>query len=134
MPVDLLGKGAAKWLKRPYKSSCESAMRAMVNTLCDEGSHPMTMIYTIGNRNNGIVGFWEGYSETEKEIQLSGIHLCGDLHDRERFFDDQPRKCCVNYDSGTVVELVARENAFHDKAKDLLIRRYNKKHLNPRGA
>jgi hypothetical protein len=128
-PVDLLGKSAAKWLKRPTKTSCETAMRAMVNTLCGEASHPMTMIYTIGNRNAGIVGFWEGYSETEKEIQLSDIHLCvdWDLHDREKYFDNEPRKCCVNYALGTVVELVARDNEFHNKVKERLIQKYNEK-------
>ena len=102
-----------KRLKRGLRVPCESAMRALIDEMRARGHEPsLVKIYSlIGNRDNALIGWWEGYSESEKEIRLSLLECCDAATDLRKDFDLQTRRCIVNHASGVVIELLDIDEA-----------------------
>ena len=97
-----------KRLKRELRVPCESAMVALVDEMCARGYEPsLVKIYSlIGNRDTALLGWWEGYSESEKEVRLSLLECCDAATNLRKDFDLQTRRCIVNHASGIVVEFL----------------------------
>ena len=97
-----------RFLKRGVQRPCESAMRALVDEMRQKGNEPSLLrIYSLtGNRDNSLIGWWDGYSESEREIKLSLLECCDAATDLSKDFDLQPRRCVVSYASGIVIEFL----------------------------
>ncbi len=95
-------------LKRGLRVPCESALRALVDAMRANGHEPsIVKIYSLlGNRDTALMGWWNGYSETEKEIDLTLLELCDVDTELRKDFDLQTRRCLVNHASGIVVEFI----------------------------
>lgn len=102
-----------KRLKRGLRVPCESAMRALIDEMRAKGHEPsLVKIYSlIGDRDNALIGWWEGYSESEKEIRLSLLECCDAATGLRKDFDLQVRRCIVNHASGIVIELLDVDEA-----------------------
>ena len=61
-----------KKLNHGVQRPCESAMRALIDEMRESGHEPsLVKIYNLGeNRAEAIIGWWNGYSDSEKEIKL----------------------------------------------------------------
>ena len=97
-----------KRLKRGLRVPCESAMRALIDEMRANGHEPsFVKVYSlIGDRDTALMGCWNGYSESEKEIDLNLLELCDADSELRKDFDLQPRRCLVNHASGIVVEFL----------------------------
>lgn len=97
-----------KRLRRGLRVPCESAMRALVDEMRAGGHEPsLVKVYSlIGNRDTALMGWWNGYSESEKEIDLRLLELCDADTALRNDFDLQPRRCLVNHASGIVIEFL----------------------------
>ena len=97
-----------KRLKRGLRVPCESAMRALIDEMRANGHEPsFVKVYSlIGDRDTALMGCWNGYSESEKEIDLNLLELCDADSELRKDFDLQPRQCLVNHASGIVVEFL----------------------------
>ena len=97
-----------KRLKRGLRVPCESAMRALVDEMRADGHEPsLVKVYSlIGSRDTALMGWWNGYSESEKEVDLRLLELCDADTALRKDFDLQPRRCLVNHASGIVVEFL----------------------------
>ncbi|MBR0075596.1 MAG: hypothetical protein IJP96_07570 [Synergistaceae bacterium] len=97
-----------KLLKRDAQSPCESALRALVDRMSENNRGPfLVKIYMLGeNRNDPLIGWWQSYSETEKEISLTRIELCEAEPELKKLLVMQPRDCWINHNSGVVVEFL----------------------------
>lgn len=95
-------------LKHGEKIPCESAMRSLIDEMSEKGYEPsLVRIYSLGeNRDNSIIGWWNGYSESEKEIKLNLLECCDSAIELPKEFDLQTRQCLINYESGIVIELL----------------------------
>ena len=101
---DVVNKRLKRWIKRP----CESGMRALVDEIREKGNEPsLVRVYSIlGGRSTSLIGWWDGYSEQDKELKLSLLECCDAAADLEKEFDLQTRRCLVNYESGMVIEFL----------------------------
>jgi hypothetical protein len=115
LPTDFLGRLGAWFLKRGPKEGCESSLRAVVNKLnMRENGNPLVRVYQIGeNREQPLIGIWNGYSETEKEIDLIDLELCASDPTLNQKIENQARICWVNHESGIAVEFVASGREFN---------------------
>lgn len=122
-----------KCLKRGLRVPCESAMRALIDEMRAGGHEPsLVKVYSlIGDRDTALMGWWNGYSESEKEIDLSLLELCDADTALRKDFDLQPRRCLINHASGIVVEFldIDEEQAavFEERA-----RAEYRQHIHPR--
>ena len=123
-----------KSLKRGVQRPCESAMRALIDEMRKGGHEPSLMrVYSlIGNRDNSLIGWWDGYSESENEVKLSLLECCDATEDLHKDFDLQTRRCVVNYDSGIVIEFLDLDETQAESFKKYVIASYSK-NVHPRG-
>jgi hypothetical protein len=124
----LLGRWTAEYLKRPPKEDCESSLRAIVNNLdMERNGAALVRVYTLGeNQSNPIIGFWGGYSETEREIELTLLELCGSAPDLNSIIEKQLRRCWINHESGVVIEFVESGKEFNEEIKEYLRSKYRR--------
>ena len=101
---DTVNKRLHRWVYRPS----ESSMRALIDEMREKGHEPsLVRVYSlIGDRSNVLMGWWDGYSDKEKELKLSLLECCDSASELEKEFDLQTRRCLVNYESGIVVEFL----------------------------
>jgi hypothetical protein len=127
-PTVFLRRLAAKILKRPPKESCESSLRAVVNSLNMEKNGPnLVRVYKLGeNQGKSIIGFWSGYSETEKEIDLTRIELCESAPDLVSIIEKLPRRCWINHESGIIIEFVEVDKEYNKAIEEYLRSKYRK--------
>ena len=122
-----------KRLKRGLRVPCESAMRALIDDIRAIGHEPsLVKIYSlIGDRDTALMGWWNGYSESEKEIDLTLLELCDADTELRKDFDLQTRRCLVGYASGIVVEFLdlneGEATMFEERA-----RMKYRQHIHPR--
>lgn len=123
-----------KSLKRGEQRPCESAMRALIDEMRKNGHEPSLMrVYSlIGNLDNSLIGWWDGYSESENEVKLSLLECCDATEDLHKDFDLQTRRCVVNYGSGIVVEFLDLDETQAESFKKYVIASYSK-NVHPRG-
>ena len=119
----ILSNWINKCLKRGLRVPCESAMRALVDEMRANGHEPsLVKVYSlIASRDTALMGWWNGYSESEKEIDLRFLELCEADTALRNDFDLQPRRCLVNHTSGIVVEFLDLDGAqvagFEERAR-----------------
>lgn len=96
------------YLKRSIQTPCESAMRALIDEMTETGHSPsLVRIYSLGeNRDNFLIGWWDGYSESERELKLKLLECCDAATELSKEFDLQTRRCLVSYESGIVIEFL----------------------------
>lgn len=101
---DTVHKRLNRWVNRP----CESGMRALIDEMREKGNEPsLVRVYSLtGNRDNALIGWWDGYSEKDKVLKLSLLECCAAASDLEKDFDLQTRRCLVNCETGIVVEFL----------------------------
>ena len=110
-------------LNRGLRVPCESAMRALIDEMRAKGHEPsIVKIYSLlGERDTALMGWWNGYSESEKEIDLTLLELCDVDTELRKDFDLQTRRCLVNHASGIVVEFIdvdkVQASAFEERAR-----------------
>lgn len=105
-PTRLLSRGISKYVKHGGKIPCESAIRALTDELQEKGHGPsFVKVYKLGN-SDYILGWWNGYSESEKEVSLTLLECCDVAKEFRRDFNLQTRKCLINYASGMVIEFL----------------------------
>ena len=107
-PTRFLPLLAGKILKHNIKKGCESALRALVDNMSEQGHGPfLVKVYMLGeNRDNPLIGWWGGYSESEKEIILYRLELCDAEPELKMLLELQPRNCWINHESGLVIEFL----------------------------
>ena len=112
---------ASACLGRGPQTPCESALRALVDEMTEAGKPPsLVRAYPLGgDRDKALIGWWDGYSESEKEIKLVDLQFC---EADPRLVEDlriQPRRCWINHDSGIVFEFLewdmAQKKGFYDR-------------------
>ena len=118
---------ASACLGRGPQTPCESALRALVDEMTEAGKPPsLVRAYPLGgDRDKALIGWWDGWSESEKEIKLTRLELCdvdGGLIERLAL---QPRRCLIDRASGVVVEFVEWDEAQYDAFDAYLRRRYD---------
>lgn len=106
-PVSYLSVQVNKMLRTTIKVPSESALRILVNNLLKECNTDkfLARVYSLGDKENSVIGWIMNYSDTEKELVLSRLELCSAVSDLNEKLNLQPRQCCINYDSGIVIEL-----------------------------
>lgn len=126
-PTKLLYRGAAKILRRPPKENCESSLRATVNRLSEAGQGPsLVRVYTLGEgRGKPLIGWWRGYSESEKEIELSALEMCDSDPELDAHLSKQCRCCWINHNSGVVVEFVQCDARHREAFEKRLVTTYS---------
>ena len=114
-PTRIVSHHVCNILKHGEKTPCESAIRSLVDEMGEKGYEPsLVRIYKLGeNRDNFIIGWWNGYSESEKEIKLTLLECCDSATELPKEFDLQVRQCLISYESGIVIEFldINKENA-----------------------
>lgn len=106
-PTRLLSRSVVKYLRHGGKIPCESAMRAITDEMQERGNNPsFVKVYNLGDKGNYVLGYWNGYSESEKEISLTLLECCDAATELHKDFYLQTRKCIINYDSGIVIEFL----------------------------
>lgn len=127
-PTKLLYKGAAKILNRPPKENCESSLRATVNRLSEADQGPsLVRVYTLGEgRGKPLIGWWRGYSESEKEIELSALEMCDSDPELNAYLSKQYRCCWINHSSGIVVEFVECDARHQEAFEKRLVAAYSR--------
>lgn len=94
-------------LGHEQKTPCESSLRGMLNEMEKADTPPsLVMVYPLGERENALVGFWNAFSETEKELELHSLELCDSDTNLVEMMAKQHRRCWVNHNSGVVVEFI----------------------------
>jgi len=125
----LLGRWGAEDLKRGSKEDCESSLRAVVNSLkMGDNGPPLVRVYKLGeNQGPPLIGVWNGYSETEKEIDLIDLELCASDPKLNEKIEEQARICWINHESGVVVEFVSSGKEFNKGMTEILIKKRREK-------
>ena len=102
-------------------------MKALLDNMFEKGTPPsLVRTYKLGESDKPpLVGWWNGYSETEKELKLTLLELCAAVQDINERIDLQPRQCCVNCNSGVVTEFVEWDSCRADKFKKFMEESYN---------
>lgn len=102
----LLAKLVTRSQRLPEKVPSESSLRVMINELRSDSELLLARVYPLSEgRENAIVGWLSNYSDTEKQINLNVLELSYVVEDINKRLDMQPHRCCINYDSGTVIEI-----------------------------
>ena len=101
---DLMNKLLGRWIYRP----CESGMRALIDEMREKGHEPsLVRVYSLlHGRETALLGWWDGYSDKQNELNLSLLECCDAASDLRKDFDLQTRRCVVNYETGIVVEFL----------------------------
>ena len=125
-PTRFLPKGFSLLLKRGPKNACESSLRALVDGLnIPENGPPLVRVYTLGeSAGKPLIGWWAGYSETEKEIRLGGLEFCDSVPNLDILLKMQKRCCWVNHNSGVVVEFVECDRESRDDWERYIVASY----------
>lgn len=128
-PTKLLYRGAAKILKRPPKENCESSLRAVVNELSESEKGPsLVRVFMLGEgRDKPLIGWWGGYSETEKEINLRYLEVCEADSNLNELLVLQPRQCWLNHNSGIVIEFFEWDGEQRNKFYQHMCNSYERK-------
>lgn len=115
-------------LKHGEKLPCESAIRALTDEMLSAGHEPSLLkIYGLGeNQNKPLIGWWDGYSESEKEIRLKFLECCDTIPELLEQFNIQTRRCLLNYDSGIVIEFLELDQEQAKGFENYLIKKYSK--------
>ena len=102
--ANFVNKCLGRWIQTP----CESALRALVDEMLENKHAPsLVKVYILGeNRDKPLIGWWNGYSESEKEIKLTRLELCDATPELKKILELQPRHCWINHNSGIVVEFL----------------------------
>ena len=135
-PTNILSRRISKYVKHGGKAPCESNIRALTDKLQEEGHGPtFVKVYNLGDsRGDYTLGWWNGYSESEKEVSLALLECCDADVELHKQFYFQTRKCVINYDSGVVIEFLdideTAANAFLDHAKAEYIRQTSRTNSN----
>ncbi|MBQ7570492.1 MAG: hypothetical protein IJT22_06135, partial [Synergistaceae bacterium] len=122
-------KRVSKLLNRDPQEACESTLRWIVDELKKKEHGPtLVKVYTLdGDRDKPLIGWWDGYSETEKEIALKNISLCeADPHLND-LLKLQYRHCWINHNSGVVIEFLEVDQSQHDGFKNHIYNSYSNK-------
>ena len=141
---------SVKCLGRGPKEACESTLRWIVDELStrepdnkelddtieaeeEKFSGPtLVRVYSLtGDKNNCLLGWWNGYSETEKEISLTRLELCEADPNLDNFLKSQPRMCWINHNSGVVVEFFEWSAATSDRNEERLRRKFRELQKSP---
>lgn len=136
-------KRASKILNRAPQEACESTLRWIVDELStrepdnkelddtteaeeEKFSGPtLVRVYSLtGDKNNCLLGWWNGYSETEKEISLTRLELCEADPNFDNFLKSQPRTCWINHNSGLVIEFFEWSAAKSKRNEERLRRKF----------
>lgn len=117
-----------KLLKRSNQIPCESALSAFIDKLSEKDHGPsIVKVYTLGeNREKPLIGWFDGYSESEKEIKLSLLEFCENDPELNKILVLQPRRCVVNYNSGIVMEFLDVDAEHIKDLDDRLREKYRK--------
>jgi hypothetical protein len=84
-------------------------------------------VYKLGeNQGKPLIGFWSGYSETEKEIDLTRLELCESAPDLAALIEKQPRRCWINHQSGVVIEFVEGDKDYNESIETYLRSKYQR--------
>ena len=122
---DAVNRRLNRWVSRP----CESGMRALIDEMREKGHEPsLVRVYSlIGGRDTALIGWWDGYSEKDKELKLSFLECCDAASDLSKDFDLQTRRCLVNCESGIVIEFLdideSQAAGFEEYAKGMYRKR-----------
>ena len=107
----VLSKIITKSQRLPEKVPSESSLRAMINDLRSESELLLARVYPLAEgRDKGIIGWLSNYSDTEKQVNLTRIEMPCVISGINEELDKQPRQCCINYDSGIVIEIFEWDN------------------------
>lgn len=102
----LLSRAVTRITKLPEKVPSESSLRVMINDLRFESELLLARVYPLAEgRDKAIIGWLTNYSDTEKQINLTRIEMPCVISGISEELDIQPRQCCINYDSGIVIEI-----------------------------
>ena len=102
----LLSKLVTRSQRLPEKVPSESSLRSLINDLRSESELLLARVYPLGeSRDKAIIGWITNYSDTEKQINLTRIEMPSVISGINKELDSQPRQCCINYDSGVVIEI-----------------------------
>ena len=102
----LLSKLVTRKMKLPEKVPSESSLRVMINDLRSESELLLARVYPLAEgRDKGIIGWLSNYSDTERQVNLNLLELSYVVEDINNRLDMQPHRCCINYDSGLVIEI-----------------------------
>lgn len=102
----LLSRLVTRSQRLPEKVPSESSLRSLINDLRSESELLLARVYPLGeSRDNAIIGWLTNYSDTEKQINLTRIEMPSVVSGISEELDNQPRQCCINYDSGVVIEI-----------------------------
>ena len=116
------------------KVPSESALRILVNTLIKEYNTDkfLARVYSLGDKENSVIGWITSYSDTEKELVLTRLELSSAISDLNDRLDVQPRQCCINYESGIVIELFDWNTEKMSKFDERIRKKYREKITSPR--
>ena len=102
----LLSKIITKSQRLPEKVPSESSLRVMINDLRSESELLLARVYPLAEgRDKGIIGWLSNYSDTEKQVNLTRIEMPCVIKNINEVLDMEARRCCINYDSGIVIEI-----------------------------
>ena len=125
-PTRLLSRCISKYVKHGGRIPCESVIRALTDELQEKGHGPsFVKVYKLGN-SDYILGWWNGYSESEKEVSLTLLECCDAAKGFRRDFNLQTRKCVINYASGMVIEFLDIDEGAADALLDYVKAEYEK--------
>ena len=127
-PTKWLPRLISKCLGRGAKDACESTLRRIVDKMSEKEKGPgFVRVYSLGNKDAAVYGWWNGYSETEKEISVTLLELCDFAPDVdiEKIFIEQPRQCWINHNSGVVVEFWDCPKAKHESYEKYLLKKHD---------
>lgn len=125
-PTLLLSRGICYCLKHSGKIPCESAMRFLIDQMQEQNHNPSLVRVRELGKTQGLIGWWNGFSESEKEINLALVECCDATTDLSNKFDLYPRKCIINYETGFIVEFLDVNEEYADRFYDIIVAEYKK--------
>lgn len=102
----LLSRMITQATKLPEKVPSESSLRVMINELRSESELLLARVYPLAEgRDKAIIGWLTNYSDTENQVNLTRIEMPCVVENVNKVLDMEARQCCINYDSGIVIEI-----------------------------
>lgn len=125
LPTQILHKAAAKCLDRDVQTNCESALRLLMNEQVPLKT--LVRVSVIGG-DSEVMGYYAGFSESEKQINLTQVDLFRNLDLKSRNYIDDLESCAtVELDSGLMVEFLLESSEGNSKDfLDYLVDRHDK--------
>ena len=125
-PTLLLSRGICYCLKHSGKIPCESAMRFLTDQMQEQNHSPSLVRVRELGKAQSLIGWWNGFSESEKEINLALLESCDATTNLSEKFDLYPRKCIINYETGLIVEFLDVNEEYADRFQKLILAEYKK--------